>query len=217
MYSMDILCLANSWKHGGACVAGIRMDTGEWVRPVTDATDGTLPYRQCRLDNGHEVKPLDVVRIPVERHAPKRHQPENWLVGPGNWQLCGTHTMATIAPFLDSIVDPGPVLLGNTWDKVPEDQIPNAGVAASLTLVRVTNPLFSTRPRQSGGHQLRIEFEVAGASYNLSLTDRHLDQSVPTQGSYQSSADWYLTISLSEPFNGACYKLAACALPIDPA
>lgn len=212
MYSMDILCLANSWKHGGACIAGVRMDTGEWVRPVTDAADGTLPYGKCRLTNGREIRPLDVVRIPVVRHAPKPFQPENWLVGPGSWQLCGTHTVATVASFLDAIADPGPRLLGSTKDRIQENQIPQDGLAASLTLVRATCPSFSTRPRQGGGHQVRIQFELSGAWYNLSLTDRHFDQSVLARGQYESMSDWYVTVSLGEPFNGACYKLAACAL-----
>ncbi|MGI6083637.1 MAG: dual OB domain-containing protein, partial [Limnochordia bacterium] len=27
--------MANSRKHGGRCVAGVVVDTGEWIRPVS--------------------------------------------------------------------------------------------------------------------------------------------------------------------------------------
>ncbi len=33
MPQFGIICLANSRKNGGHCVAGLRMDGGGWLRP----------------------------------------------------------------------------------------------------------------------------------------------------------------------------------------
>jgi hypothetical protein len=30
---VKIICLANSWKHGERCIAGINPDTKKWIRP----------------------------------------------------------------------------------------------------------------------------------------------------------------------------------------
>jgi len=36
MPSVDLICLANSHKWNFRCVAGLRVDGGGWVRPVSD-------------------------------------------------------------------------------------------------------------------------------------------------------------------------------------
>ena len=80
MTKADILCLANSWKSGGRCVAGIRMDDGSWIRPVSDTDDGELTPSQCTLDNQRQARPLDIVRLYLKEPAPRPHQPENWQI-----------------------------------------------------------------------------------------------------------------------------------------
>ncbi|WP_375233212.1 dual OB domain-containing protein [Pseudomonas syringae] len=37
-HTLDMVCLANSWKHGGRCIAGKIYGgdrSGEWIRPVS--------------------------------------------------------------------------------------------------------------------------------------------------------------------------------------
>jgi hypothetical protein len=46
--TVEIVCLANSRKAGGRCIAGVRTDTGAWVRPVSSGREGTL--RPALLD-----------------------------------------------------------------------------------------------------------------------------------------------------------------------
>lgn len=51
MAALDIICLANSRKHGGRCVAGLRTDGGGWLRPVGTLLDGTLYPPDYTMDD----------------------------------------------------------------------------------------------------------------------------------------------------------------------
>ena len=42
MPSLDLICLANSSKLGSRCLAGLRVDGGGWVRPVSNQEYGEL-------------------------------------------------------------------------------------------------------------------------------------------------------------------------------
>jgi hypothetical protein len=72
MPSFEIVCLANSRKHGGRCVAGLRAN-GVWVRPVSNYQDGTLYNQHYTLDSGAPIAVLDVVRMDVGQSRPVAH------------------------------------------------------------------------------------------------------------------------------------------------
>ena len=60
-----LICLANSWKYGERCIAGIDIHTGQWVRPVCDRfPDGQVPA-DIRLIDGDEPALLDILSIPL--------------------------------------------------------------------------------------------------------------------------------------------------------
>src|SRR6266850_2762792 len=73
---VDLICLANSNKMGGRCIAGLRTDGGGWVRPIASETEhGQLYFRHFKLDDGSEPKVLDVIRVDLARAAPAPGQP----------------------------------------------------------------------------------------------------------------------------------------------
>lgn len=51
--TIRIICLANSFKHTERCIAGIDLETGKCVRPVSDLDDGRVP-KKVRLIDGKE-------------------------------------------------------------------------------------------------------------------------------------------------------------------
>lgn len=212
----DVLCLANSFKHGGGCVAGIRLDTEAWVRPVTDTGDGTLPNPQCWLDNGRQAAPLDVVQMDLERPAPRRHQPENWIVGSGQWTLIGTHAVGSAMGMLERVRLRDGALFGTETDRVADSSIASQGVTSSLELIRVEG--FTLHAAQSpfdGKTKVRGTFRHGGVSYDLSVTDKVvLPREAQTLGTRSSDSDWYLTVSLAEPFHGNCFKVIAAAIEV---
>lgn len=84
---VDLLCLANSIKHRGRCVAGIDLNTGDWIRSAASTTHGELHPEHYLLKPGGAPRVLDVIRMPLERPLPLSHQPENWMISPEPWQL----------------------------------------------------------------------------------------------------------------------------------
>lgn len=205
---VDMLCLANSRKYGGRCVAGILND-GSWIRPVSDSDDGSLPESACQLDVGRAVRPLDVVELAVAAADPRPHQPENWIVADETWKLARTRDLADIADFLDRRVYGEPLLFGTLATTVVWERILDGDLDHSLALLRISRPLYRWSDRDPT--QLRAEFEYRGNSYDLPLTF----EEVPPAG--RSPADWFLTISLGEPFarqRNNCYKLIAGAIEI---
>lgn len=209
MPKVDMLCLANSWKSGGRCVAGIRVDDGSWIRPVSETQDGELSADQCTLDIGRQVKPLDVVRVYVREADPRPHQPENWRVTDRQWRLRHQLSLRDAKGTLKRALDKHKSgIFGTFTDRVSStDGVSSSaiGIKSSLTLVKATAPEFQwgSKPRQK-----RAVFRHGGAIYDLVMTF----EGAPRVG--QSQSKWYFTISLGEPFHGSCYKLIAGAIEV---
>ena len=82
---MRIVCLANSYKHNGRCIAGIN-EIGRWVRPVSSSKKRAID-KTTRLINGNEPQILDVLEIPLHNYGPiDGCQPENKLLKDGQWK-----------------------------------------------------------------------------------------------------------------------------------
>jgi hypothetical protein len=89
MTTTSIVVLANSWKHHDWCLAGIDLDTGKWIRPVTDLDDGRIPQTVMKL-GGYFPKLLDVLEIPLDAAGPDfDFESENRTILPGLWYLRG--------------------------------------------------------------------------------------------------------------------------------
>jgi hypothetical protein len=66
MTQAEIIVLANSVKHGQHCVAGKCINTGNWVRPVSNANGAELSHEQAKYQNPYGtfgVKPLQKIRM----------------------------------------------------------------------------------------------------------------------------------------------------------
>lgn len=207
----ELLCLAYSRKYSARCVAGIRLDTLEWVRPVSPTDHGALSAAACRLDAGRAPQPLDLVRISLKRPSPERHQPENWFVGEREWELVDELTVDDAVDYLDEIVVNGPELFGTRGDSIDWDDIQANGVPSSLAAVRV-RPRFYVNPWD----KLRASFRLGGAHYDLAVTDlAPWAAEVKERDGVAPRTDWYLTISLGERYdrNNRAYKLVAAGFP----
>ena len=215
MSEVEMLCLANSRKHGGRCVAGLTKD-GSWIRPVTATEDGALAAHMCILDVGRAVHPLDVVRLRVEQRAPRPHQPENCIVTDEPWKLLRERNLLEVEGFLDGVATGEPKLFGTTTNKVDWTHIQENGTPSSLALVKAAGPIFSWSPFSPA--QRRARFEHCGFSYDLPIT---FDFELPRVGEahHRSASNSYFTISLGEPFASRghdCFKLIAGALEVPP-
>jgi hypothetical protein len=224
MPRVELLCLANSIKHGGRCVAGLRMDGEGWLRPVGPG-DGTLYPANYILKDLSEPALMDVIALEVTHHTPEPHQPENWLIGGQPWELVRRPASLAARELLKSALTSGPKLLGGTTDREPFVGFVDAPGSASLTVVLAERLRWKVTSEAGKPRKTRARFSLSGASYDLSVTDPHWRQALAEQpdGEYE----WgslpmetgklpLLTISLGEPFEGDCYKLVAGVVPVKP-
>ena len=222
---IEICCLANSRKHGGKCVAGINLTTGQWVRPVTDGGDGRLSYFQTLLEHtGREARVLDLIRIPLARKKPQQHQPENILLAPGRWKLA--HRPQTKGEFharyqtLQRYLAAEPLLFGSEEDRIPFSQFDTTPSPHSLLLIRPEDITWQITITSRGNRQVRALFHYQQHGYGFAVTDPLWEAALLSlpPGSYERNTAgitarhvvWF-TVSLGEPMpeTGLCFKLVA--------
>lgn len=214
-----ILCLANSRKHQGRCLAGICLDTGAWVRPVSNLKGGELFQRQYCDQNGNEANTLDILILEPGRPVPKPLQPENVQIGKGIQRIERTPPSPNVLSLLAGALEPGPAIFGNQLDYVPYE--PDKVLQSSLALILPRALSFSVVDKSSWGKKkpkVRVVFQLAAAHYSLSLTDPVWEEKIASLsfGTHTASAaginqnqEALLCVSLGEPFekDQRCYKL----------
>lgn len=226
MPTVDVICLANSRKRGGRCVAGLRMDGGGWVRPVSAEPEGVLQAWHYILTSGREAALLDVLKMRLVCPKPAPHHPENWLMDTGQWEPVARTALPGVLEVLQQSLAAGPELLGGTESRIEYKALLREPAAASLALVRPQELHWQIEESpQAGKRRTRAAFTLAGAPYSLPLTDPvwlKRQAGLPC-GCHPCEADEQealLTVSLSEPFagDGFCYKLVAAVivLPATP-
>lgn len=196
-----LVVLANSVKHGQCCVAGKRLDTKEWVRPVSNADGAELTSQQASAMNpygAYKVKPLQKVNMCFEQAVPLKNQPENHLINGVQWVQQYNITPDELNQFLDT-----PTSLWGCGDRMDYQSIMvgQAAVEQSLQLVKVEHLMLYV----DGNDKRRASFSYNDIQYDLAVTDPSFDNLV----SQQSDLMGILCISLGEEFHGDCYKLVA--------
>src|SRR5438477_9111006 len=162
---VDLICLANSNKMGGRCIAGLRTDGGGWVRPIASETEhGQLYFRHFKLDDGSEPKVLDVIRVDLARAAPAPGQPENWIIGPAPWALRSRPVPEDLFPRLNAAITVTRLLLGSVRVSVPAAAA--CELASSLSLVMPSSPRWYLNPDRDDRPQPRVIFELDRQRYD---------------------------------------------------
>ena len=211
---IEMLCLANSRKLGGRCIAGLRTDGGGWIRPVGVGEKGIVGPAQYRINHYGEVWSLDVVRMGTVKPVPCSYQPENVLLTGKPWLMVNRPAdRETALPLINAALAHDAALLGNTHDRVGEGAL----LEASLAILFPEDVRWRIQTGSQGKRQTRAVFLHTGTEYALSVTDPVIErrlQNLP-EGDHDNRAAWLdgkcllFTISLGEPFAGFCYKLVA--------
>ncbi|MFZ5450593.1 MAG: dual OB domain-containing protein [Thermodesulfobacteriota bacterium] len=220
MPPVRFICLANSNKMGGRCIAGLRLDGKGWIRPVGPSSSRELSSKQYRLNDYSEPKLLDVLEVDLSRPVPEPHQPENFLISKKRWRLVERPASARCLKLLESYLVSGPGLFGNPLDRVAHDIFKETAVASSLALVQ-PKKLRWIIDDYAGKRRSRAFFELGKIHYNLAITDpwwkaRMLDLPYGmhplTEPGLKGDERILLTLSLGDPFEGFCYKLVAAII-----
>jgi hypothetical protein len=212
----ELICLANSKKPGGRCIAGVTLDR-QWVRPLGDTPDGSVLSHERRLDNGREPALLDQMVVPLRSKRPSAYQPENWRIGNRPWRFVRHLSDAAALKLLTRLASTDPVLFCNTTDRIPCDELGANPAAASLVVVQPRKLVLTFGRNARGTRQIRAEFLQMGQRYDLSMTDPVFADRLGAQddgdqvraAALLPRSDIFLTISLAEPWRGDCYKIVA--------
>lgn len=224
MLQVQFICLAHSKKYSKRCVAGVRLDTGQWIRPISKEEHGELTPAQLQLADGGEPRNFDVISAWLCEHTPVKNQPENWRIQNSPWRLVCRPSPIEHAAVLKKALFRGSILFGNTADRVAYHEFDSVPAKESLVLAKPANPRWTVKRTQTWKKQLRVHFGLGPVTYDLSVTDVPYDDKLKELelGEYSSEQlgirnenEMYFTISLGEPFDkGYCYKLVAAVLQL---
>ena len=208
-----IVCLANSRKPGGRCVAGKLYDQGKfgaWLRPISVRDSEELSEQERQISKGIEPALLDILEFTISQHKPSGHQTENFSINSQNkFKVVGRATNE----HLMKVVDYPKSLwgLGSRSKTFGKNDLINPQSFA-IQVVRGTHSL-----------QIRGNFSYLGAEYNLRVTDPITEQEfIPKGIGEYKIKDVLLTISLAEklftvpnnPSSSGYYKLIAGVIDI---
>jgi hypothetical protein len=219
-YTKTIICLANSRKITGRCVAGKEIagdKIGGWIRPVSSRPAGELSEEERRYENGQDPKLFDVITIPMVESRPHGFQSENHLIDDGYyWAKEREAGWDDLKAALDKVSGP---LWDNSSsstyglnDRVEEGAANRLGNSLRLVEVKDLNIVVAVEGVEFGNakRKVRGRFTLNGNQYWLAVTDPVVERQylAGKDGEYKVG-DAILCISLGEPYGGYAYKLIA--------
>ena len=132
-----LVLLANSFKEGGRCLAGIELDNQnnpvivnerpKWIRPICNTAHGEVPN-----DIAEPFKILNIVELEITKNKPEGFQSENVTFNKNSIRKVGNFNRIQLA----NLCDNRNLIFGNKGKAVPEEKIGNLN--HSLLLVSVT-------------------------------------------------------------------------------
>lgn len=214
MEPIEIVCLSNSRKTSGRCIAGKTAEESKWVRPVSDRGSDEISEEERRYENGQMPELLDIIVIPVMDHRPVLHQSENVLIDANRyWTKTGIFegSLNDLLDFPEDLWGTGHSSYQGMNDRMPESMC--ADYSESLYLIRPQN--LEIIVRVEGGEfgnpkrKVRAQFEYGGDAYLLPVTDPMVERKYLSgeNGRFRLTPEQiYLCVSLGLPYDEYCYK-----------
>ena len=205
------ICLANSYKEGGRCMAGIELDDHlkpviefgkpKWIRPVCDTEHGQIPDKLAE-----PFKLLDIVEMEVLEEVPEDHQTENVTFD--------EKTIRTIGIFekekLEVLCENKKFIFENAGKAVSQNFIENLEYSLMLISCNTFEVIRKSYDDRHGRPQRRLEFKYNGNVYDFPITDpvflyRHKNNSEVLKSNNQI----IFCVSLGIEWENWYYKLVA--------
>lgn len=209
------ICLANSYKHGGRCIAGVevvpqsngrldivRHDDGRprWIRPVSMSANGEIPNHLAESFKIFSlVKLSDVEPCPDKAHSEDVHC--------SRMEIC-PFELSLNTDFLDQLIDTRHQAIFYYRGKaIPATIIDRLDY--SLMLIHPEHACaYCDEERENSKY--RMKFTYYGTNYDFSITDPvFLEQFKKSPDNYSDLNSVYLVLSLGLEFEGFHFKLVA--------
>jgi hypothetical protein len=226
-YLKKIVCLANSRKPAGRCIAGkeiLSRGHGSWIRPISARPSAEISEEERRFENGEDPRVLDIIVVPMMAPAPLLHQTENHIIDADYyWTKKGELPWAKLKHLID---EPAPLWPkgDSTYyglnDRVKVEQASKLTNSLMLIEPEALNVCVQTEGAEFGNprRRVRANFTYQGHKYNLIVTDPVAERAFlsKSDGRYPLTST-YLCVSLGGAHNdGYCYKLVAAVISEKP-
>ncbi|KAA6336573.1 hypothetical protein EZS27_015275 [termite gut metagenome] len=209
------ICLANSYKYGGRCLAGIEITidnnkysvvrnedgTPKWIRPVSASE-----HKELSTTETQNINILDIIEVEEMGVCPEFAHSENIHYSSIKRSSKITKSTGAIDNLCNEVRSN---IFFNKGKAVPTNVFQNG--TYSLLLIKPESPAIYC----DSNDKYRGKFTYNNNEYDLPITDplyidilKYDDSSVPLCGK-QETGDLYFTISLGEELEGWHYKLIA--------
>lgn len=166
------ICLANSYKEGGRCIAGVEIENNnpvlvngrlKWIRPICNTEHGEVP-----TNIASHIQILNIVKIQtIDRPIDINYQSENIYFNENNIQVIDNFSKDR----LDELCDNRNFVFGNKGKAVSSEFIVKLNY--SLMFVKTDNFSFASRTYENTPDrtQIRMNFLYNNNKYDLPVTD----------------------------------------------
>lgn len=220
------ICLANSYKHGNRCIAGVeivfhpenntyvvkRDERGNpvWFRPINRfAKAGAIPNSEAQT-----ISILDIVEARQVAHHPEGAQKENYYYD----SLVIVSKIACSANDLDGFVDrTHRNLFGNKGVAVHPDDYGNLDYSVLMIKSSEIEFYMKDRTQWEKDPQPRGKIQFNGSEYDLPVTDPIFRQTIQNEPErVNSHTIYYIVLSLGVEHDEWHSKLIANVIPLGP-
>lgn len=216
------ICLANSYKHGNRCIAGIEVDydpkansceivtnrygNPKWFRPISkDIDGGAIPNNEAE-----DIKLFDLVEAENVFECPSEAQVENFFYSAIRVVSHISVDIQAMKPFCDCNRK---TIFGNKGVAVKSDNIERIGYSIIMIEPKTVKFYLKDRKDLNKIPQPRAIFCYNDIEYDFPITDpdfRHkVEENIEESNSYST---YFLTLSLGVEDNGWHSKLVAAVI-----
>ncbi len=206
------VCLANSFKEGGRCLAGIELDANnnplianghpKWIRPICNTPHNELPTYLVS-----HIKILDIIEVEIMNYPNiNNYQSENAYFNERSLNVIEQYSKNE----LNKLCDNRNLIFGNRGKAVSSEAIGNMIYSLMFIRINTFEVIVKTYDDSPDKHQIRLVFAYNGNHYDLPVTDPvflHLYQT--NRHIFDNYNELYVSLSLSVEWQCWYYKLVA--------
>jgi hypothetical protein len=213
---IDVAILTKSAKHGGYCVSGVDIHSGNLIRLLSEDkySHGALFDKNMKYENNISCKPLDIVKVSIIKNPQTKYQPENMLVDTNRlWRKIDEITLSEVLKLHPP--ENHMFILGDKERCISKDivqMLEHSLILIEVNQLAIIQEIFYDRISGIDRTKQRAYFSYKTDRYmNISITDQDFFCLTSTKKIDKA----VLIMSLpDEPFREKYYKLIAKIFPL---
>jgi hypothetical protein len=208
-----LVCLANSYKEKGRCVAGIELDKKgnpiiengrhKWIRPVSIKGHGEILTNLVS-----DLNVLDILEIDVTEECPDKYQSENVFFSEDSVKSIGVFDKAK----LSKACEDSKYIFATRYPSLSEEVIEQLSYSLMLVETEVFEVTLVPNEYSPKHPKPRLKFSYNNFEYDLPITDPDFlskHKANPKVLSKKNKIVLCLSLGVKIPATGRYYKLVA--------